>query len=30
LWYKVHDNPDGVIAIFQKDNWCKWKKELSL
>jgi type IV pilus assembly protein PilA len=23
LWYKVHDNPDGVIAIFQKDNWCK-------
>ena len=23
LWYKVHDNPDGVIALFQMDNWCR-------
>lgn len=23
LWYKVHDNPDGVIALFEKDGWCK-------
>lgn len=22
LWYKVHDNPDGVIALFEKDGWC--------